>query len=397
MNYLIYARDFVIYRIGGDRAGTADHKTIRSFFLGPSQPVSVAAVKTSSELFEVEDKKGGVERILASSFGEGYTVQHERLDSKRFQVFGIEKSLIEEIHSRLDPEEIKLITPYALAIRRYIDSLNIETHNRYILFLELIKERDTVLLSFFYRRRHLTTRAVKYNLNTLNSEIVRDIQSYSGAEAINFICITNSSELGDSLCEKEVFKRDEINIVSEPYPSIKGLEIGCDEFPHFIPESEVLEKEKLHRQKRDLAYLSLSAVCFIFCLIVFLVFFSKLNNKKYEVAALETKLKSVEADIIKANRAKYIDYYSQKGEGDLSSALARFCRVLPSGSTLDSFFVTRQDTGYLLVGYLIKKDITSRVKELRKALDIFPGSTVENVVIKELPGYKVTLCFGTGD
>ena len=122
MNYLIFDSD-IYYENETGTSGILKKDKVKTLFPGPDKECMVVVIETLQKKIVAPEKiLAKKDEAIASSFTDEYAIQSERIAQNLFQVTAIEKSRINELYKELGYENVKLVVPYGIALREFINS-----------------------------------------------------------------------------------------------------------------------------------------------------------------------------------------------------------------------------------------------------------------------------------
>ena len=198
MNYLIFDND-VYYDLEG-KTGIVPKPDIQAVFKGSTMEAAVAVIDTLQKQIAAPEKSPSRrDEVLSSAFTGEYLTQSEKIAENLFQVIAVEKPKINEVYKYLGFENVRLLVPYAVALREYLKNNKLLDENKRIVFLDHLG--DQVLLTIFNKEVFTTSRRLSKVLKQVTRELLRSQESYRSQNKleaeINFLIVTNSQEILD--------------------------------------------------------------------------------------------------------------------------------------------------------------------------------------------------------
>ena len=123
MNYLIFDND-VYYDLEG-KTGRAPKSDIQAVFKGSTMETAVAVIDSLQKQVAAPEKSlSRKDEVVSAAFTGEYLTQSERISKNLFQVVAVEKPKINEVYKSLGFENVRLLVPYAVALRDTLKTIN---------------------------------------------------------------------------------------------------------------------------------------------------------------------------------------------------------------------------------------------------------------------------------
>lgn len=390
MNYLIF--DNEIHYLAGEKLGHIAKEEINSILTGPKNEAVVAVIDTQLKLVPAPEKDiSKRDDILAGSFPEQYITQAEHAGNNLYQVVAIEKTKISEIYQALGFDNVKLVIPYAVAVRSFLQKNNLLYNDKTVVFLDHLGTQ--ILLTFFGPVIFTAPRRLQVGKRVV-SELRRSQENYRNLEKregeLGFFVVSNSHDLIDEIVGAGVENRDNVAYINEQYAALKGLRDGKFSM-HFLLPEQLLKIRKFKTAKKRLFSLGVSGGLLALFLGAFFVVFAinkntqtKLTQKFIEKEAISEKLKTSYA-------VKYKDIISKSPRVDFPRILNSFLGAVPKEYKVETVTITKLNPGlYRFEGvtYLEGKDRLFSPLDLPR---LFKDAKRENIVVRENPGERILL------
>src|SRR3989338_2399547 len=390
MNYLIF--DNEIHYSTGDKTGHIPLAEINSILSGATKEAMVAVIDSQQQLVPAPEKDiSKRDDILAASFPEQYITQAEHAGNNLYQVVAIEKTKISEIYQYLGFDNVKLVIPYAVAVRAFLGKNNLLSEDKTVVFLDHLGTH--ILLTFFGQVAFTTPRRLQVGKRVV-SELRRSQENYRNLEKregdFGFFVVSNSHDFVDEIVAAGVETRNDVAYIDEQYAALKGLKESKFSM-HFLLPEQLLKIRKFKAAKRRFFSLGVCGGL----LALFLGFFSvlhgmnratlaKLTQKYIERENISEKLKTSYA-------GKYKDIIAKKSRIVFPKMLNSFLNSVPKECGVETVTINKLNNGlYRFEGvtYLESKD------RLFSPLDLsglFKDAKRENVLVRESPGERILL------
>lgn len=391
MNYIIF--DNEIYYATLEKKGQQKKEEIKDVFTGNDKEVRVAIIDTLQKILPAPEKETTKrDEILADAFPGDYVTQAERVGSNMYQVVAVEKNKLSEIYKYFAMEDVKLVVPYALALREFLRKNNFFSADKRVIFLDHIG--NFVLLTIFNKEAYTTPRRLSTAMTRVVSEMRRSQENYRALEkdekGVKFTVLTNDQEIVNEINAAKADERAEVAYINEQYPALSGLKEGVFNI-HFILPEQFLKIKKLQMVKKRFLSFGFLAGGMAICLVGFMAcnFFRKDAQTNLLHAQIE-KDKAVEK--VKTLYAKkYKDILNKESKIDFPRIFNAFLISIPKGYKVERFsFAKHNDLGWKFeaVVYLEDKDMLFSPLSLPK---IFNGAIREKVVVRDNPGERIVL------
>ncbi len=391
MNYLIFDND--IYYESEGKTGVVSKDAINTVFKGSVSDVSAAIIDTLQKQVAAPEKSPSKkDEVLSSSFSGEYLTQSERIAENLFQVIAIEKPKVAQVYKYLGFENVRLVVPYGLALREFLKANNLFAQDKRIVFLDHLG--DQVLLTIFSKEVFTTPRRLPKVLKQLTIELMRSQENYRSQNKmdakISFLVVTNSKEIVDEIAASGLESKENIVYFADPCPALSGLKQGTFSMHYLLPE-QFIRLRKIKETKKRLFNLGVMLGVLVFFLILLLGSLSvnktasaRLKNLQLEEASQGDALKS-------AYLVKYKDILRQKKKVDFPYFFNLFLKALPSEYKIESVTIKNLSN----VNYRFEAIVSLEAKDkpfTKMSLSrIFKQARVENILVKDNPGLKVTL------
>ena len=390
MNYLIF--DNEIYYLAGEKAGHIPKGEINSVLSGTNKEALVLVIDAQQQLVPAPEKDiSKRDDILASSFPEQYITQAEPAGHNLYQVVAIEKTKINEIYQCLGFANVKLVIPYAVAVRSYLQKNNLLSEDKKVVFLDHLGTH--ILLTFFGPVAFSVPRRLPAS-NRVVSELRRSQENYRNQEKgegdIQFFVVSNSHDLIDEIVAAGGEPRNNTAYIDEQYAALKGLKDGKFNM-HFLLPEQLLKIRKFKEAKKRLFSLGVCGGFLALFLTAFLGLYTinkntqtKLTQRRLEKDVLSEKLKTVYA-------GKYQDIIAKLPKIDFPKILDSFLNAVAKEYKVETAVITKLNNGWYRfegVTYLESKDRLFSHLDLPK---FFKDAKRENILVKESPGERVIL------
>ena len=391
MNYLIFDND-VYYDIDA-KTGVAPKHEIQAVFKGSTREVSVAIIDTLQKQVAAPEKSPSKkDEVIASSFTGEYLIQSERIAENLFQVIAVEKPKINEVYKCLGFENVRLVVPYGIALREFLKNNNLVDDKKRIVFLDHLG--DQVLLTIFNKEVFTAPRRLTKVLAQVTRELMRSQESYRSVNKtdaeISFLLVTNSKEIADEIVSSGLDSKDNIIIVQDPYPALSGLKQGNFSMHYLLPEQFIRLRKLKEAKKRVFKFGVMLGVITLF-LILLLGSFSMNKTASMRLKSLQLEEASSNEALKRAYLTKYKDILRREKKINFPYFFNLFLKALPSEYKVESVTIRSSSNGrYRLeaIVSLVAKDKPFTKVSLSR---VFKQARVENILVKDNPGLKVTL------
>ena len=391
MNYLIFDND-VYYDIEG-KTGVAPRNEIQAVFKGSIREVSVAVVDTLQKQVAAPEKfPSKKDEVIASSFSGEYLTQSERIAENLFQVIAVEKTKINEVYKSLGFENVRLLVPYGIALREFLKNNNLVDDQKRIIFLDHLG--DQVLLTIFHNEVFTTPRSLSKVLKEAARELLRSQENYRSQNKtdteITFLLVTNSKEMADEIVSSGLETKENIIFVQDPYPALSGLKQGKFSMHYMLPEQFIRLREFKEAKKRvfklgvKLGVLAVFLILLLGSLSVNKTVSSRLKNLQLEEASSDEALKS-------AYLTKYKDILMREKKISFPYFFNLFLKALPFEYRVESMSIKSLSNGRYRFEAIVS--LETKEKPFTKLIlpPVFKQARIENILVKDSPGLKVTL------
>ena len=329
MNYLIFDND-VYYDLEG-KTGIAPKPDIQAVFKGSTMEAAVAVIDTLQKQIAAPEKSPSRrDEVLSSAFTGEYLTQSERIAENLFQVIAVEKPRINEVYKYLGFENVRLLVPYAVALREFLKNNKLLDENKRIVFLDHLG--DQVLLTIFNKEVFTTPRRLSKVLKQVTRELLRSQESYRSQNKleaeISFLIVTNSQEIIDEIVSSGLETKENIVFVKDAYPALSGLRQGKFSMHYMLPEQFIRLRELKVAKKRVFKLGVMLGILAVFLAVLLGVYSvnktasSRLKNLQLEAVSLS---KTLEKDYL----TKYKDILRSKKKIDFPYYLNAFLETLP--------------------------------------------------------------------
>lgn len=391
MNYLIFDND-VYYDIDA-KTGVAPKHEIQAVLKDSTREVSVAIIDTLQKQVAAPEKSPSrKDEVIATSFTGEYLTQSERIAENLFQVIAVEKPKINEVYKSLGFENVRLVVPYAAALREFLKNNKLLDEKKRVAFLDHLG--DQVLLTIFNKEVFTTPRRLSKVLKQVTRELLRSQESYRSQNKldaeINFLIVTNSQEIIDEIVSSGLETKENIVFVQDAYPALTGLRQGKFSMHYMLPEQFIHLRELKETKKRVLKLGVMLGILAVFLAVLLGVYSinktasSRLKNLQLEAASLS---KSLEKDYL----TKYKDILRSKKKINFPNYLNSFLEALLFECRPESISIREISSGsyrFEAIVFFDSKDKPFSKMSLSKA---FKQAKTENILVKDNPGLKITL------
>lgn len=391
MNYLIFDND-VYYDLDG-KTGVAPKPEIQAVFKVSTREVSVAVIDTLQKQVAAPEKSQlKKDEVIASSFTGEYLIQSERIAENLFQVIAVEKSKINEVYKCLGFENVRLVVPYAIAVREFLKNNNLIDDKKRIVFLDHLG--DQVLLTIFNKEGFTTPRRLSKVLAQVTRELMRSQENYRSQNKIdteiNFLIVTNSKEIADEIVLSGLDSKDNIILVQDSYPGLTGLKQGKFSMHYLLPE-QFIRLRKLKEAKRRVFNLGVMLGVITLFLILLLGSFSKNKTASMRLKNLQLEEASCNEALKRAYLGKYIDILRRQNKVNFPYFLKLFLKALPPEYKAESITIRSSSGGRYRLEAIVSLGAKDQPFTKVSLSRVLKQAKIENILIKENPGLKITL------
>ena len=391
MNYLIFDED-IYYDLDG-KTGVVSKGKMYDVFGGLPKDVAVAVIDTLQKQVAAPEKSSSKkDEVIASSFSGEYLTQSERIAENLFQVIAIEKPKVAQVYKHLGFENVRLVVPYGVALREFLRNNNLFSQDKRIVFLDYLG--DQVLLTIFNKEAFTTPRRLSKVLKQVTRELMRSQENYRSQNKvdaeISFLIVTNSKEIIDEIVASGLELKENIIYFPDPYPVLSGLKQGKFSMHYLLPE-QFIRLRKLKETKRRVFNFGVMLGILAFFLILLLGSLSVNKTASMRLKNLQLEEDSQDEALKSAYLAKYKDILRHEKKINFPYFFSLFFEALPSEYKLESVTIRGLSSGryrFEAIASLEAKDKPFTKMSLPAA---FKQARVENILVKDNPGLKVTL------
>ena len=391
MNYLIFDND-VYYDLEG-KTGIVPKPDIQAVFKGSTMEAAVAVIDTLQKQIAAPEKSPSRrDEVLSSAFTGEYLTQSEKIAENLFQVIAVEKPRINEVYKYLGFENVRLLVPYAVALREYLKNNKLLDENKRIVFLDHLG--DQVLLTIFNKEVFTTPRRLTKVLKQVTRELLRSQESYRSQNKleaeINFLIVTNSQEILDEIVSSGLETKENIVFVEDAYPALTGLKQGKFFMHYMLPEQFIRLRELEVAKKRVFKLGLMLGILAAFLALLFGIYSvnktadNRLKNLQLEAASLSRSLE-------KAYLAKYKDILKSKKKVNFPYYLNAFLELLPSECRPELIAIREASNGRYRFEGMVSLDSKDKPFSKMSLSKAFKQAKIENILVKDSPGLKITL------
>ena len=391
MNYLIFDED-IYYDLDG-KTGIVSKDKMRDVFGGLPKDAAVAVIDTLQKQVAAPEKSPSKkDEVIASSFTGEYLTQSERIGENLFQVIAVEKPKINEVYKCLGFENVRLAVPYGIALREFLKTNNIVSDKKRIVFLDHLG--DQVLLTIFHNQAFTTPRRLSKILKQVTRELMRSQENYRSQNKvdaeISFLIAANSKEIIDEIVSSGLETKDNIIFIQDPFPALSGLKQGKFSMHYLLPEQFIRLRKLKEAKKRVfklgvmLGILAVLLISLLGSISVNKTVSTRLKNLQLEEAFQEEILKS-------AYRAKYKDILRHGKKINFPYFFSLFFEALPSEYKIETVTIRGISGGRYRFEAIVSLEAKDRPFTRMSLPDAFKQARVENILVKDNPGLKVTL------
>ena len=391
MNYLIFDND-IYYDLSG-KNGIISKDKINAAFTGSLKDVSVVVIDTVQKQVAAPEKSPSKkDEVIASSFSGDYLTQSERIAENLFQVIAIEKPKISEIYKYLGFENVRLVVPYGVALREFLKTSNLSSQNKKIVFLDYLGNQ--VLLTIFNNDLFTTPRRLSIATKRVVSELTRSRENYKALskdeKEISFLIATNSKEIMEEIVSSGVEVKENIIYFPDPYPALSGLKQGKFSMHYLLPE-QFIRLRKLKVAKRRVFKLGVMLGVLAFFLILLLGSLSVNKTASIRLKNLQLEEASQEEILKTAYLAKYKDILRHEKKINFPYFFSLFFEALPSEYKIESVTIRALSGGRYRFEAIVSLEAKDKPFTKMSLPVAFKQARVENILVKDNPGLKVTL------
>jgi len=391
MNYLIFDND-IYYDLDG-KTGIAPKSDIQAVFKGSSMQVQVLVIDTLQKQVAAPEKIPlRRDEVLASVFTGEYLTQSERISENLYQVIAVEKLRINEVYKSIGFENVKLLIPYAVALREFLKKNNLLDEKKRIVFLDHLG--DQVLLTIFHKEVFTTPRRLTKILPQVTRELQRSQESYKAQnkseEEIKFLIVTNNKDIVEEIISGGYETKENIVFVEDKYPALNGLKQGKFSIHYMLPEQFIRLRE-LEAAKKHVFKLGLMLGILAALLAVLLGVYSVNKTQAVRLKNLQLEAVSLNKALEKDYQAKYKDILRKEKKVNFPYYLDAFFKALPSECNPELVSIRGVTSGRYRFEAIISFDVKDKPVRKMRLSKVFKRSRTENVLVKDNPGLKITL------
>lgn len=391
MNYLIF--DNEVYYDAGDKKGSVSRQDIRSIFKGTADESSIAVIDTLQKQIVAPQKDNSrKEEALSSAFTGEYVTQSEQTGNNLFQVIAIEKTRITEIYKYLGFENVRLVVPYAVAVREFLKASRLFEEKKRIVFLDDLGNQ--VLLTIFNNDVFTSPRRLSIALKRVVSELTRSQENYRAQNKdeteIQFLIVTNSKEIMEEVVALGKEREKDVVFVPDPYPALTGLKHGRFSMHYLLPE-QFIRLRKLHIFKKRLFNLGIMGAVSGALLFLFLVSFNMNKNALMHLKELRFEEASLNEALTRAYSAKYKDILRRGKKPDFPYFVGSFIEAIPCGYKAESITIKNLPGGSYRFEAIVSKNSEDESFVGFLLPPPFKQAKLENILVRGSPGIRVVL------
>ena len=351
---------------------------------------------TSKVIVTSETNLKTKEEAILQQFDDSFVVQDERIGSNTFQVVGVENELIKRIYYAFKNLKVVSVIPYGLALRAYLNSMNLVPVNRVIVFIDSFA--DKILLTFINDRVYSkASRIIHTNEQEVLTEIKRYVQNFSSQQKnensndLPYFFVTNSEKIHNLLLTHNVVKPDDSAFINEVFPAIEGHSTAKFD-SHFLLPEDLIRLRKLQHLKNRMKYVAGSVICLGLSLLIFFngVIQKSLSSRKLN--SLEAELQRTNENLKIQNTKHYKDYFLTKMKQTSAFVVFEFINNIPEDQVIQNYSILRNNNGWKFEGIITAETNSSSLKNFDKK-GIFKNALVEYIVLNDKPSQRITLYF----
>ena len=391
MNYLIFDED-IYYDLDG-KTGVVSKGKMYDVFGGLPKDAAVAIIDTLQKQVAAPEKSSSKkDEVIASSFSGEYLTQSERIAENLFQVIAIEKPKVAQVYKHLGFENVRLVVPYGLALREFLRNNNLFSQDKRIVFLDHLG--DQVLLTIFNNEAFTTPRRLSKVLKQVTRELMRSQENYRSQNKvdaeISFLIVTNSKEIIDEIVASGLELKENIIYFPDPYPVLSGLKQGKFSIHYLLPE-QFIRLRKLKETKRRVFNFGVMLGILAFFLILLLGSLSVNKTASMRLKNLQLEEDSQDEALKSAYLAKYKDILRHEKKINFPYFFSLFLEALPSEYRLESVTIRGLSSGRYRFEAIVSLEAKDKPFTKMSLPVAFKQAKVENILVKDNPGLKVTL------
>ena len=391
MNYLIFDED-IYYDLDG-KTGIVSKDKMHDVFGGLPKDAAVAVIDTLQKQVAAPEKSSSKkDEIIASSFSGEYLTQSERIAENLFQVIAIEKPKVAQVYKHLGFENVRLVVPYGVALREFLKNNNLFSQDKRIVFLDYLG--DQVLLTIFNKEAFTTPRRLSKVLKQVTRELMRSQENYRSQNKvdaeISFLIATNSKEIIDEIVASGLELKENIIYFPDSYPVLSGLKQGKFSIHYLLPE-QFIRLRKLKETKRRVFNLGVMLGILAFFLILLLGSLSVNKTASMRLKNLQLEEDSQDEALKSAYLAKYKDILRHEKKINFPYFFSLFLEALPSEYRLESVTIRSLSSGRYRFEAIVSLGAKDKPFTKMSLPVAFKQAKVENILVKDNPGLKVTL------
>lgn len=391
MNYLIFDND--VYCDLEGKTGIAPKPDIQAVFKGSTMEAAVAVIDTLQKQIAAPEKSPSRrDEVLSSAFTGEYLTQSEKIAENLFQVIAVEKPRINEVYKYLGFENVRLLVPYAVALREYLKNNKLLDENKRIVFLDHLG--DQVLLTIFNKEVFTTPRRLTKVLKQVTRELLRSQESYRSQNKLEadiiFLIVTNSQEILDEIVSSGLEIKENIVFVKDAYPALSGLKQGKFSMHYMMPEQFIRLRELKVAKKRVFKLGVMLGILAVF-LVLLLGIYSVNKTADNRLKNLQLEAASLNRSLEKAYLAKYKDILKSKKKVNFPYYLNAFLELLPSECRPELIAIREASNGRYRFEGMVSLDSKDKPFSKMSLSKAFKQAKIENILVKDSPGLKITL------
>jgi len=325
--------------------------------------------------------------------GHEYVLQDEKIEDNIFQVIGIKSEKVREIYDLVPSEKLKVLIPYAMALRFCLQSKGLEL-SKGIVFIDDLG--DEKLITVFAGLKFSVTRTLTgSDRDTILPEIKRSqigfskkIEEFDNGKQDKMTLMTNSREIASlvPLVDPDI----NIEYIDLKFPALEGLSLikAPEEMVKFLLPEEIKSKKRKQDLKKRAMSLGFSLVILSIGLGFALFNKLKLSVNQMAYARLSQQDKILENKLFDLDQSTYREDLKKQKYINYAYCYLELLNTLPLSYTIDSFRYYPAGR-WRLEAYILAQDGAS-FDEIPQE-NILRYAVINDYFIKNKPGKRILI------
>ena len=391
MDFLLFEEK--IYYSIDNKKGALPKSEIRSLFSGKPKELCVALTDTIQKVTAAPDSNPEKrDEMIIKSFSEDFIIQSENIDKNLYQVIGIEKQKVKEVYALLEKEKVKLLLPYGLALRAFLNKCNFSVKDKAVVFLDDID--DALLLTIFNGAAFTSPRRLALDPQRVIAELQRSENKFKdrGKERTretNFFIVSNNKEVLDAIIVQNIHPQEDTAYVEDYLPAFSGMSAAKFDM-HFLLPEQVVKQRRAREIKKNLALLVMALIILAAGLSLFLFSAGRRANLEARLKESLAAKADNEGKLKRLYREKYQSIVIGAKKVNASYLLSLFLQNIPGSYSVDFIELKKQGGEWILEAKVFLED--SRKFFIPLAWEgVLKAARTENITVNKKPGQRIYL------